>query len=372
MRARASNVNSEATRLALAVVLASGCGGAQQEVVPRRLDGEVVPGHFVSPTSYEAFVRGELALSSGDCAAAVSAFRLASLDAEDDALALSRLAHAEACSGDRAAAHRTLGAGLERFPSSEALWLEASALAEAEGDRERALEGARRAQAAAPTSLAPVRREATLLANGGDPQAAVARLRAFAETRGRGTAEALAATLDLALVAEDATLTVAAAQELGAVRALLSAERERVFALLARTPAGGLDDELVERLPARTTDERRFRVELALALGKRALAREWLTITTPEDLGGFESAAELALRAGDDSRAHTYAELGLAVRPSPRLLEIAGDAAFALGDFLAAAAHYTRAIKLGAAGEVRGKLRRTVEVLGLASQSAAP
>lgn len=352
-------------RAATLLLALAACGGTSSAPVTRRLDGEIVPGHFVSPTSYEAFVRGELALEAGDCAAAVESFRLATADAEDDALATARLVRAYACAGSGGEARRTLERGIERFPLSESLWLEASALAEREGDAEGALSAARRARACSPSSFAPALRESDLLRARGETDGALGLLREFAETRGRGTEAAYAAMLEVALVENDSAAIVTSVGHVLSRRALSEAERSRVMASLARVPASGVPGGLVRTLPGSTATERRFRVEVALALDMRALARDWLAEMSPSDLGGFELAARLSLKAGDAARATTYAELALAESPSAEREELAGDAAFALGEYASATAHYTNAMRLGASDARREKLERALDVMGL-------
>ncbi len=353
-------------RLGVAVLLTLGaCGGTHSAPVTRRLDGEIVPGHFVSPTSYEAFVRGELALEAGDCAAAVESFRLATSDAEDDALATARLVRAYGCAGREGDARQTLERAVERFPLSESLWLEASALAEREGDAEGALSAARRARACSPSSFAPVLRESDLLRARGETAGALALLREFAETRGRGTEAAYAAMLEVALVENDSAAIVTSVGHVLSWRPLYEAERSRVLTALAGAPARGLPQGLVRTLPGRTALERGFRIDLALALGMHSAAREWLAEMDPTELGGFERAARLSLEAGDAARARTYAELALAEGSNAEREELAGDAAFASGDYAAAATHWTSAVRLGANETRREKLERALGVMGL-------
>ncbi|MCA9583119.1 MAG: tetratricopeptide repeat protein, partial [Myxococcales bacterium] len=62
----------------------SGCGGAKTPEVTRTLDGAARRGYFVSPYSYEWYVRGELAMERGDFEGAADAFERALLGPEED------------------------------------------------------------------------------------------------------------------------------------------------------------------------------------------------------------------------------------------------------------------------------------------------
>src|SRR5436305_2089320 len=88
---------------------------------------------FVSPFSYEWFVRAELLLARGQYAAAAEAYRTALTSADEDAYVFARLAEALDRSGDAAGASEALQAGLQIDPQSEAIWLERGAIAARSG-----------------------------------------------------------------------------------------------------------------------------------------------------------------------------------------------------------------------------------------------
>src|SRR5262245_18084499 len=74
---------------------------------------------FVSPYSYEWFIRAELHVAAGRYAEAVEAYEMALTSADDDAYVLARLAEAQDHAGETEAAARTLRTGLELDPQSE-------------------------------------------------------------------------------------------------------------------------------------------------------------------------------------------------------------------------------------------------------------
>lgn len=98
-----------------------GCGGSAPPEVPRKLEGEVVQGPFVSPYSYEWVVRAERHMTLGAFEAAVLAFQRARSSAEEDPWLFARLVHAQACAGQLQIAKDTLAQALEMFPNQ--LWL---------------------------------------------------------------------------------------------------------------------------------------------------------------------------------------------------------------------------------------------------------
>jgi tetratricopeptide (TPR) repeat protein len=152
-----------AQRLALALLACTplACAGANAQVAsaaqPLRSEPAKPaqappppPRAFVSPYSYEWFIRAELYAADGRYAEAVEAYQMALTSADDDTYVLARLAEAEDHAGDAEAAAHTLETGLGRDPQSEAIWLARARIAERHGDLKVALEAFERAEAAAP------------------------------------------------------------------------------------------------------------------------------------------------------------------------------------------------------------------------------
>ena len=118
--------------------------------IVRRLGGVAQTGHFVSPYSYEWFIRGELASARHDWATAVQAYRMALAAPEEDTLVLSRLADALDHLGEPDQAQEVLEHAAQLDISSEAVWLMRGNIAERHGDIDVAIRAYERAEVAAP------------------------------------------------------------------------------------------------------------------------------------------------------------------------------------------------------------------------------
>ncbi len=106
------------------LLLCVACGGPEAPEVPRKLEGKVVRGAFVSPYSYEWVVRAERAMSLGDFEHAVLAFQHARSGAEEDPWLFARLVRAQTCAGQLRKAKQTLKEAFEHFPRQRWLQLE--------------------------------------------------------------------------------------------------------------------------------------------------------------------------------------------------------------------------------------------------------
>ncbi len=182
----------------LALALSSGCGGMYGSgVITRRVGGQEREGIFVSPFSYEHFVRGELAYLAGDLRLALEEYQLARAGPEDDPLLIARIAEVL----DRLDRERDALAILEQGealdPRSELVWLTRGRIHERHDRIEEAAHAYSRAASFAPRSEQGPIALAALLRAHGDPEEADAVLERYLE-RGQG-AGAARARLALAL-----------------------------------------------------------------------------------------------------------------------------------------------------------------------------
>ncbi len=306
---------------------AHACGPRPTQTIPRRLGGETRVGAFVPPFAYEAHVRGELALSAGEPAAAVAAFELATTAPDEDAYLLSRLAWAQFLSGDPAAAERTLEHAARVDPCSEAVWLVRADIAERGSDLEAAQVAYTEAARCAPHSSAGPLGLSRILSRLGEEERAQGVLQVFAE-RARDE-HAASAALSLALSRGDAVAAALALELLLAQgpprRALLEQAIERALTLGLPWLASRLLDHQVDGIGPGLS------VRVHLACGDLERARGVLTLASEDALGGPAQASELAARAGLFERAETYATDALTAAESPRLRLLRAQTRRALG-----------------------------------------
>jgi tetratricopeptide (TPR) repeat protein len=140
---------------------------------------------FVSPYSYEWFVRAELYAATGRHAEAVAAYEAALTSADDDPYVLARLAEAQERAGNHGAAQSSLERALKLDPRSEAAWLARGRIAERRDQVAQALEAYERAESAAPLSPDAPLALAALLRRTSHPERASAVLARFAARSGR-------------------------------------------------------------------------------------------------------------------------------------------------------------------------------------------
>ncbi|MBX3274549.1 MAG: hypothetical protein KF729_30065 [Sandaracinaceae bacterium] len=143
-----------ARALALLALFAAGCGMFGAPVVRRTVGGEARTGAWVSPYSYEHFLRAELAEQHGDLRAAADGYRRARAGPEDDPLVVSRLADVLDRLGREAEAAQLLAEAAERWPDDESVHLARGRLHERHDRLDEAGEAYARAAHAAPRSEA--------------------------------------------------------------------------------------------------------------------------------------------------------------------------------------------------------------------------
>jgi tetratricopeptide (TPR) repeat protein len=327
-------------RLAALTLWLAACRMAvPEDTVPRRLGGESVPGSFVPPFAYEAYVRGELALAQGHAEEAVRQLELATAAPTEDAYLLSRLAYAQAVAGHRKDAASTLAHAEAIDPCSEALWLTRAEIAEHGKELETAEAAYARAVACAPASSRAVLGLARVLEQRGQTSDAVALLERFMASQ-PGAAQVAEAALALALQSRDAA-TVSHAVEGWLAAAPTRSEalrRAEHWALEHGRPELAL--RLYEHDPAGQHAELECRIHAAR--GDRERVRAVLARADASALGGAAQAAEYALFAGAYERAELEATALIVQEPSDRAHTLrararamAGRPAEAVDDLLA-------------------------------------
>lgn len=292
------------------VLLAAGCGGSSAVPIERTVGGERRLGTFVSPYSYEHFVRGELARERGQWAEAAEHYEFARAGAEDDPLLAARLADVRDRLGDRAAAERALDEGERLDADAEIVWMTRGEIAERHGELEAAIAAYARAAQAAGAGDGPVLALARVLRAIGNAERADAVLEEYIARAG-DPAGAARARLSLALARSDARAAGLAALDLArassfharevaaAARALLDAGHPT----LARRMIAVLPDDAVPRL---------LRLRVALAAGARDEAEALLLRWRPDDPGELIEAAQAWIEIGEPAYASELAEVALA------------------------------------------------------------
>lgn len=256
---------------------------------------------FVSPSSYEGFIRGELAAARGDDARAISAYRAAIELGDSDPVLIARLAEALDRSGHTAAAEGQLEAALARQPRSEALLLARARIARRSGDEVRALAAYARAQEAASAPAAALERVGYLRELGGEERSVEA-LKALAGPHKGGVRDRLRIELELALAERTGREVVRCARDwlaLGGGDPLLT--RRAAEALLAQGHAALALELLAAVAPSELDTPLRLRA--ALALGRSAECEHILSSTPPHWLGGPLAMGEAYLQAGRPDQA---------------------------------------------------------------------
>ena len=257
---------------------------------------------FVSPYSYEWFVRGELYALRDDYVRAIEAYRMALTSADEDPYVLAHLADALDRSGDRAAAREALQDGLQLDPDSEAIWLARGAIAQRHAEVADAIAAFERAESAAPLSAdAPLALSALLRAQGSGERADAV-LERFAARSAPGSRAAARAQLELARARDDSRrLEQAARAWLGYAAGEPALAQEIAAELMARDKPA-LASRIAALLPESERDPR-LSLRIALALARTAQVELLLATEPPDRLGGTLEIADAYLRIGRPERA---------------------------------------------------------------------
>lgn len=275
--------------------------------VERTIEGTRVAGIWVPPSSYEHYVRAELALTQGRPDDALTELALARAGGYSDLHLDLREVEAISASGDAARARRNLDRLAHAQPESAAILAMSATLHERAEERLVAEEELVRASALAPATREYAVRAARLRLARGDRPGALALLTGVLDRGGLGAEDRDAdrVLLELALTEGDGVLAARVASAIAArgdrpLRSTLVAAART--ALVDGRPA--LAASLLDPLPPEP-GERRLRIELAVALRRRDAAERGLVSPTDgldelacdaltwSELGAHDRAIEL-------------------------------------------------------------------------------
>lgn len=287
-----------------AALLGAGCAGRPPGTVTRTTPEGVRAQPYVSPFQYEHYLRGEIALASGQPALAAREFAEARTGSADDAFLRARHAQALIEAGEWSRAERVLDDALRRFPASLELLLTQARYHAAQGREAEALETLAQAARVAPTSARPPLAQAALLMEHGRAAQAAAVLDEYLSRHPE--APAFAARLELAVQradVEDALRVVLAWSPQGThggAPSPVGAESPDDVALrrVAELALAQGRPEVAVRALEQVADTPRARVLRVRALaqaGRAAEAEAQLALVQDADVGGQEARAELYL-----------------------------------------------------------------------------
>lgn len=360
---------------ALYLAAAQGCGhGAQQTAAGATTHAPGAPlRRFVSPHSYEHFLRAELALARGAYTDAVEHYREALSD-EDDPFVLARLAEALDLAGSHEAANDALAHALTVDPESEAAWLARGSIAERRHDASSALEAYAKAAEAAPSSAEPVLALHRLLAAMGQDERARAALVRYRTSNADGVATDATArvALELALTSDNASALVGAVDDWLRVGALDAATAHRATCSLVAQHRTAAALRLVEALPDSSRDPA-CAIEAFLAAARFDAALALLAQLPPDALGEPTAVAEAYLAAGKPDAALRVLELADPADPADGTLArvVRADAELALADYVRAAVRFaTVPVASAHRGRAIAGLATALRAQGLAALAA--
>lgn len=304
---------------ALASACWVGCGGTPLHAAPEApATADTAPTtpssppRFVSPYTYEHFIRAELAAAKGDLRAAAEGYRRALAGADEDALVIARLALTLDALGKDEQARELLGRGDALDPTSEAIWLARGEIAERHGDVNDAIAAYERAETFAPLSPDAPLALARMLHDA--PERAAAVLRRFAARNDRWNPSRLHTELAQAIRAADLNQALAAFHTLRTVTAATVEETTAVarLALEARRP--WVARALVPNSMMRTRDPELW-LRVLIENGDVAAAELMINGSTPDELGGVAAMAQRYLEIGALDRAGELAATSVASDP---------------------------------------------------------
>lgn len=271
-------------------VNALGCATTPVHVARATEDG-VQNGPYVSPYQYEHYLRGELALASGQPALAASEFAQARTGSADDAFLRARHAQALVDAGEWERAERVLDDSLSRFPRSLELHLTRARWAQGQGRDDVALSALGRAEEVAPGSPVGPLAHAALLTQLGRDDEAEAVLDAFL-TRSPD-AQAHAARLELALRRGELETAVRVLRAWSQHPPLERTAARRVAELALERGRPELALALLEEPLG--PEERVLRVRAYAQTGRYAEGEAQLALVRDDQVGGLEQRAALYL-----------------------------------------------------------------------------
>jgi len=316
------------SRFALAIACTGwvGCGSAPLHVAPATnatqahaasAASTAVAPRFVSPYTYEHFIRAELAVANGDLRAAADGYRRALAGADEDPLVIARLALTLDALDQRDNARELLDRGDALDPTSEAIWLARGEIAERRQDLPAAIAAYERAESFAPLSPQPPLALARALHD--SPERALAVLRRFAARNDRWSPHRLHAELSIALMSGDLEASLAGWHALRTVTAATGRETLAVAKLALERGRPWVARELVPDHSMRTLD-RDIWLRVLIAVGDMPAAEMMMATTTPAEVGGVAAMAQRYLEIGADDRAAELAATSVALDPQSAAL----------------------------------------------------
>ncbi len=276
---------------------------------PSGVEVPAAPVRFVSPYTYEWFIRAELFVAQGDLPQAADAYRRALAGADEDPLVVARLALTLDAMGDAEGAREQLDHGDTLDPASEAIALARGEIAERHEDRAGAIAAYQRAQQVAPRSSRPVFALARVLSDA--PERALAVLRQFRDHNERWQPPRMRVDLTIALREGDLSHAVEALNVLRTLSFATTQETEAVARLAFDQGRPWLARELLGNASERLVD-RSLWLRVLLAVGDTETARRVLAQATVDEIGGADAMAHLYLTLGDHEHAAELAKLSLA------------------------------------------------------------
>ncbi|MBK8171821.1 MAG: hypothetical protein IPK60_15940 [Sandaracinaceae bacterium] len=316
--------------VALAVLFVTACGASVVSTeLPRRMGGVRRVGTFVSPSSYEAFVRAERAMTRAELEDAVYQYRYALAGAYEDPFVLARLAIALDAVGRRDDANEALSRALQLDAQSEAAWLARGDIAARHEEHASAIAAYEQAASAEIGSIDGALKLAEALRINNSPERANAVLESLAQRGGEGGLAGARAQLAMAVARDDGESIVASARAVMRIAPMATSElrtlAERV--LESGNARGAL--QLLSAVPDSAGDEP-LRVRALLAAGRYADVEAYLATHELSRLGNTLEIAKLYLQAHRPARALELAEGALLEGPTPEAHYVAGASAYAL------------------------------------------
>lgn len=251
---------------------------------------------FVSPLSYEDFIRAELFEARGQHAQAIEAYRAAIAMSDGDPYLTARLAEALDRAGRPQEAEAQLERALSSQPRSEALLLAKARIARRAGDADRALSAYARAQEAASRPDTAFERIAYLRELGSQERATEA-LKALAQQHWSSVRDRLRIELELALVERSHRALVGCARDWLALGGGDPGLTRRAAGVLLDQGHAALAIELLHGVPPSESDAP-VRLQALLALGRAAECEHLLSSLPPHWLGGPLAMGEAYLLSG--------------------------------------------------------------------------
>jgi predicted Zn-dependent protease len=322
---------------------------------------------FISPYTYEWFVRAELARAAGRLPQAIEAYQAALASADEEPEIMARLGSALAQTGQSARAASVLEEASQLDPRSESVWLARAELLVQAGDLEGAYAALEHAEHVAPDSARGPLRMASLLAEHGQLERAQAVLERFRLRNQPSAVDTYQTELTRALLSRDpqAVFAATAPYRLGAA-ARPSARLRDAAQLLLEHGRAAHALRVLELLPASERDAA-LEIEVLLATGSLAQLEAWLTLHEPSGARERANAARAALLLRKVGTAAAIVEADRLTQPDTPILQLlVAQIELARGHHAAAAEQFARVPQAAAvSGEARAGLRAALSALGL-------